>query len=162
MIHMCTRMGYMWLVYEDGTTHLQPFLVNSAAADCILSPDAIVRQSTDCVTWRQVGHVGDRPGTLAFFNELGQGVMRLQFLKTNGLYYADIQDVHAPGADTQSVYNMFIEDWIQVLDAERPEDELVRSRLQIASTPVIKPITNKVTTRRNVTPPQLPTLIEDE
>ena len=85
MMHVCSRMGYMPLTREDGTTHMQPCLVNSAATDCILSPDAIARQSTDCVTWRQVSHVGDRPGTLEFFDELGRRVMRLQLLKTNGL-----------------------------------------------------------------------------
>ena len=93
VMHVCSRMGYMPLAREDGTTHMQPFLVNSAATDCILSPDTIARQSRDCVTWRQVGHIGDRPGTLEFFDDLGRQVMRLQLLKTNGLYYADMRDV---------------------------------------------------------------------
>ena len=72
MMHVCSWMGYMPLARDDGTTHMQPFLVNSAATDCILSPDAIARQSKDCVMWQQVGHVGDRPGTLEFFGELGR------------------------------------------------------------------------------------------
>ena len=99
VMHVCTRMGYMPLAWEDGTTHMQPFLVNGAATDCILSPDAIARQSKDCVSWRQVGHVGDRPGTLEFFDDMGRRVMRLQLLKNNGLYYADVRDVRAPRVD---------------------------------------------------------------
>jgi hypothetical protein len=43
MMHVCSRMGYMLLAREDGTTHLQPFLVNGDVTDCILSPDAIAR-----------------------------------------------------------------------------------------------------------------------
>ena len=70
MMHVCSRMGYMPLAREDRTTHMQSFLINDTATDCILSPDTIARQSKDCVTWRQVGHVGDRPGTLEFFDEL--------------------------------------------------------------------------------------------
>ena len=80
VMNVCSQMGYMTLAREDETTHMQPFLANSAATDCILSPDEIARQSTDCVTWQQVGHVGDRPGTLEFFDKLGRQVMRLQLL----------------------------------------------------------------------------------
>ena len=71
VMHKCTRMGYMEMTREDGTTHLQPFLVNTNVTDCIISPDAVARQSKYCVTWRQVGHVGEVPGILDFFNNKG-------------------------------------------------------------------------------------------
>ena len=77
---------------EDGTTHLQPFLVNTNVTDYIVSLDAVLHQSKDCVTWRQVGHVREAPGTLEFFNTKGTRVMRLQLAKKNGLYYADVND----------------------------------------------------------------------
>ena len=112
VMHVCTRMGYMPLAREDGTTHMQPLLVNSAATDCILSPDAIAHQSKDCVTLRQIGHVGDHSRMLEFFDKLGWRVMRLQLLKTHGLYYSDVRDVWAPRVDKQSMYSVFMEEWI--------------------------------------------------
>jgi len=110
VMHECTRMGYMEMTREDGTTHLQPFLVNTNATDCIISPDAVARQSDDCVTWRQVGHIGETPGTLEFFDSKGRRIMHLQLEKKNCLYYADVNDVRAPRVEECNVYNLFTDD----------------------------------------------------
>ena len=77
---------------EDGTTHLQPFLVNTNVTDYIISLDAMVHKSKDCVKWRQVGPVREAPDTLQFFDAKGTRVMRLQLAKKNGLYYVDVND----------------------------------------------------------------------
>ena len=159
IMHVCSCMGYMPLAREDGTTHMQPFFVNSAATDCILSPDTIARQSRDCVPWRQVGHVGDRPGTLDFFDILGLRVMHLQLLNTNGIYYAD---VWAPRMDEQSVYSLFTEYWIQVLDGERPEADTIQAWTRVADTQMVRPIARRMMTRGTKAPPWLPALIGDE
>ena len=63
------RMGYTSTVRKDDTTHFQLFLVNTHAMDCILFVDDITWSSLDCATGRQVGHVGDKPGKLEFFDK---------------------------------------------------------------------------------------------
>ena len=51
VMHVCRMMGYMIMVREDGAVHRQP-LVNAQATDCIMSPDAIIHQTLDCMSWR--------------------------------------------------------------------------------------------------------------
>ena len=88
--------------------------------------------------------------------------MRLQLLKTNWLCYADARDVCVSRVDEKNIYSMFTEDWVQVLDAERIEEELTHVWLWIANTPVSEPNINKVKIRGSMLLPQLPTLIRDE
>ena len=116
--------------------------MNTNATDCITSPDAVTRQSRDCVTWRQVGHVGEAPGTLEFFDAKGTRVMRLQLAKKNGLYYADVNDVRAPRVWECNVYSLFTEDWIPVLDGQRSGKEVEEACAVIArQAPEIKAMT---------------------
>jgi hypothetical protein len=112
VMHECTRMGYLPMTREDGRVHMQPFLANKHATDGILLSGAIAQQSRDCAMWRQEGHVGTKPGTLEFFDAKGNRVMRLQLVKHNVLYYADVNDVRSLRADEYSVYSMITEDWV--------------------------------------------------
>jgi hypothetical protein len=161
IMYECRRMGYMPMTREDGRVHMQPFLVNTHATDCILSPDAIARQSRDCVTWRQEGHVGQEPGTLEFFNEKGNRIMRLHLVKTNGLYYADVNDVRAPRLEECAVYSMLTDDWIQVLDAGHGEKEVTDAWARIAKVVQSPSKTTKVKTRQPEERKRLPTLPEN-
>ena len=87
---------------------------------------------------------------------------RLQLLKTNGLYYFDVRDVRAPSVDEHSVYSMFTEDWIQVMDDERPEDRTILAWARVADTHMVRPIARRMMTRGTKASLQLPTVIEDE
>ena len=51
----------------------------------------------------------------------------MQFVKHNGLYYADVNNVRSPRADKCSIYSMTKEDWVQVLDAERSLEEVTNA-----------------------------------
>ena len=79
--------------------------------------------------------------------------MRLQLLKTTGLYYADVRDLRAPRVDEQSVYSMFTEDWIQVLDEERPEAETIQAWARVTGTQMVRPIARNMMTRGTKAPP---------
>ena len=88
--------------------------------------------------------------------------MRLQLLKNNGLYYADVRDVRAPRVDEQSVHSMFTDDWVQVMDAPHTDDAMAQAWSRVLGTQVIRPIARKVNTRSDAARTTLPTLIEDE
>ena len=68
-----------------------------------------------------MGHIGEAPGTLEFFDSKGKRIMRLQLAKKNGLYYADVNDVRAPRVEERNVYSLFTDDWVPVLDAHRSD-----------------------------------------
>ena len=53
--YQCTRMGFLPMAREDGTAHLQPFLVNSQATEFIMSPEAILQACGAFDSWRQEG-----------------------------------------------------------------------------------------------------------
>lgn len=96
----CTKMGYLPLTRTDGTEHLQPFLVNEAATDTIISPEAILRTSSDFTTWRQTGYKDDRPGHLQFCNNRNQVLLTIPLTKKNGLYYCPLT-TFTTGCDAQ-------------------------------------------------------------
>ena len=72
---------------EDGTAHLQPFLVNSQATEFIMSPEAILQACGVFDSWRREGFKQNRPGTLQFFDNTGTFLLDLPLSKRNGLYY---------------------------------------------------------------------------
>ncbi len=48
----CRKMGYLQIPCEDGSEHLQPFLINDLATDTIMSPEAIMNSKPLFHSWQ--------------------------------------------------------------------------------------------------------------
>ncbi len=46
-ITYCHRMGYLPMLQEDGSTHMQPWYVHPDAVGCMLSPESIMAALPD-------------------------------------------------------------------------------------------------------------------
>lgn len=86
----CNLMGYLPMVRTDGLEHLQPFLINKAATDTIVSPESILHASTDFHSWHQVGYKNGPSGRLEFRDKEGKILLDLRLEKQNGLYYCPL------------------------------------------------------------------------
>ena len=60
----CSKMGYLPMLQADGQMYEQPFLINPAASDVIMSPEAILQASTSFHSFEQVGYKTDQPGVI--------------------------------------------------------------------------------------------------
>lgn len=86
----CRRMGYLPMLRTDGKEHLQPFLVNEAATDVIISPENILHACNDFHSWTQVGYKTTPDGILEFKNVEDAVLLSLPLRRRNGLYYCPI------------------------------------------------------------------------
>ena len=125
VMHICRRMGCMPITREDGEVHHQPFLVNTQATDCIMSPYTIIQQTPDCVSWHQEGHLGNSPDSLSFFNNRGSRVLHLQLRKPSGLYYYNT--VWGTASTVGCVYSKFTKDWVSTMDGGGTDKDVVNA-----------------------------------
>jgi hypothetical protein len=84
----CTHCGDFPIPMLDGSVLYTPMYYNEQASDCILSPHAICRSSRGYLTkWIQEGQLHPAEGTVAFCNNKGDIVIRLNLKHRNGLFY---------------------------------------------------------------------------
>jgi hypothetical protein len=87
-ITYCRWMGYLPMLQEDGSTHMQPWYVHPNAVGCMLSPESFMAALSDITSWYQEGfHDGLNPGILCFHNAVDVTVLNVTMQKQNGLYY---------------------------------------------------------------------------
>ena len=100
-------------------------------------PDAITHQTADCVSWKQEGHVGEEPGSLAFFGVHGKRILHLQLRKCSWLYYCDVEGMTAPHAD--DTFKRITDDWVTVADRLHTNAEGVDAWATVARVERIRP-----------------------
>ncbi|KAL7538057.1 LOW QUALITY PROTEIN: hypothetical protein ACHAXR_008252 [Thalassiosira sp. AJA248-18] len=100
----CTQMGYLPLLREDGTQHLQPFLINPAASETIMSPDSVLHSSAEFAYFKQVGYKGNHPGFLQFFSFDDTLLLQLELRHHNGLYYCPITSILPDSYTIDSIF----------------------------------------------------------
>ena len=54
-------------------------------------------------------------------------VVRLQLIKNNGLYYANVNNVRAPRKDEHSMHSIVTEDCIHVLDIVSIDEDVTQA-----------------------------------
>ncbi len=87
-ITYCSWMGYLPMLHEDGSTHMQPWYIHPDAVGCMLSPESIMAASLDITSWYEEGFCDNSsPGILCFRNAVGVTVLKVTMQKRNGLYY---------------------------------------------------------------------------
>jgi hypothetical protein len=75
-------MGYLPMLREDGSTHMQPWYVHSDAVGCMLSPESIMAASPDITSWYQEGFSDSlKPGILCFCNADDVTVLKVSMQK---------------------------------------------------------------------------------
>ena len=90
--HQCTWMGFLPMSGEDGTTNLQPCLVNPNAINPIMSPEAVLQACLAFASWHQEGFRQAHSGSLQFFDTNDTLLLDLP-LQKNGLYYCPLKSV---------------------------------------------------------------------
>jgi hypothetical protein len=84
----CTHRGDFPIPMKDGSVYYTPMFYNPQASDCILSPQAICRDSMGYLTsWSQEGATTHQSGKLTIFNKHGAAVICLDLVQKNGLFY---------------------------------------------------------------------------
>ena len=84
----CTHRGDFPIPMTDGSIYYTPMYYNPQASDCILSPQAICRDSMGYLTnWSQEGTTTHPSGKLTIFNKHGAAVICLDLTQKNGLFY---------------------------------------------------------------------------
>jgi hypothetical protein len=61
-ISYCTCMGYLPLLLADDDVLLVPTLVNPASTETIISPECVMKLSSNIVHWEQQGFCDGSPG----------------------------------------------------------------------------------------------------
>jgi hypothetical protein len=61
-ISYCTRMGYLPLLLADDDVLLVPTLVNPASTKTTISPECVMKSSSNIVRWEQHGFCDGSPG----------------------------------------------------------------------------------------------------
>jgi hypothetical protein len=54
-ITYCHQMGYLPMLREDGSTHMQPWYVDPDTVGCMLSPESIMAALPNITSWYQEG-----------------------------------------------------------------------------------------------------------
>jgi hypothetical protein len=87
-ITYCHRMGYLPILREDGSTHMQPWYVKLDGVRCMLSPESIMAALSDITSWYQESFCdGSNPGTLCFHTAKDVTVLKVTMQKQNSMFY---------------------------------------------------------------------------
>jgi hypothetical protein len=82
---LCTHIGVLPVLCDDGSQILTKCFYNPFASDTIISPQAIIDASTNFHTWKQTGRKFGMAGTLDFISYSTTKTITLS--QHNGLYY---------------------------------------------------------------------------
>jgi len=85
MYSTCTKVGELTITCTDGSTINTKCFHNPHATDTIISPQAILDESTEFDSWSQVGRRIGQPGELQFHGK--NGTKSIALAQHNGLYY---------------------------------------------------------------------------
>jgi hypothetical protein len=101
-ITYCHRMGYLPILREDGSTHMQPWYVHPDAVGCMLSPESIMAALPDITSWYQEGFCdGSNPGILCSRNDEDVTVLKVTIQKQKRSVLWPYQcDIHQPQSDS--------------------------------------------------------------
>jgi hypothetical protein len=80
-------MGYLPLLLADDDMLLVPTLVNPASTKTIISPEYVMKLSSNIVRWEQHGFCDGSPGQLQFFHSDNMLALKLKLTCKEGLYY---------------------------------------------------------------------------
>ncbi len=135
-ITYCCWMGYLPMLWEDGSTHMQPWYVHPDVVGYMLSPESIMAASPDITSWYQEGfRDGLNPGILCFHNAEDVTVLKVTMQKQNSLYYGR--------TDALSIDHNLI--WVHCVDGA-----------------LIIHVSTRLTSRDTQPPAAAPALIEDD
>ena len=82
----CHQMGYLPMPKADGSTHLEPVLVNPDASNFIMLSEAILHSSPHFTSFKQTGFKQKQEGLLEFFDDNDALQISLRLDKRNGFY----------------------------------------------------------------------------
>jgi hypothetical protein len=96
-------MGYLPLLLADDDVLLVPTLVNPASTETIISPECVMKLSSNIVRWEQHGFCDGLPGQLRFFHSDNMLALELKLTCKEGLCYSwlstftfDSNPIHVP------------------------------------------------------------------
>ncbi len=92
-ISHCTCMGYLPLLLADDDMLLVPTLVNPPSTNTIISPECVMKLSSNIVHWEQHGFCDGLPGQLRFFHSNNTLALELKLTCKEGLYYSWLSTV---------------------------------------------------------------------
>jgi hypothetical protein len=81
----CTHIGDLRIKCDDGSSFTTTCFYNPNASDTIISPQAIIDESTEFTSWSQSGRKFGQPSQLNFIGPNGTKTLTLQ--QYNGLYF---------------------------------------------------------------------------
>lgn len=151
----CTEMGYLPLTREDGLLHYQPVLINNAATDTILSPNAVLQSSRDLVKWTQTGFRDSSQGLIQFFDSHDNPKITMKLDKVRGLYYSNHQSYCVDSNPIRThCSKVAIQDFITRHEDVTDDDSSVN--------PMIDAVQSLHISRVQMNSPPLPTLSEEK
>jgi hypothetical protein len=92
----CTMEGLLALPVSSGNTFYQLCFYCKNATETIISPNAILASNAHLDTWVQIGHKGDKPGSIHFSGPLALDTFTFSLMKRDGLYYCPMDLFIAP------------------------------------------------------------------